>query len=148
MTTAAAAAASTAAAALAPASEAPCPPLQLQQRHGYRHGQRQDRHWHRSGPLLTVLLVLLAAGAASAFVFAPAGRTQLVQQRRQQSSSRPPSGRLRAFNNFFGGDKGKGTQQPSQGVENPFAPELQGRYEDGLGAKIWIYLFSGKIAKV
>lgn len=119
---------------------------------------RQHGHGHpsRRGVLsqLGLVLALALMVTASAFIVVvpnTGGRARLFhpppQQQRAAASLLP----RRVFNNWFGsgGDKKKGQGQgQQQQQESPFKPELQGQYNDGIGAKIWIYLFSGKIAKV
>lgn len=117
------------------------------------HLQQQRRRLYRSLLLLPLLLlVLLLLGLATcplaAAFIVPSPRTssssiQSSRQHQQRPSLVPRSLGL----DFFGGNKNKKRPQklPEQ---SPFRPELQIEYKDGLGAKIWIYLFSGKIAKV
>jgi hypothetical protein len=155
-------AATAAAAALArPSAASPLqqPPKELPSRIGHRQPQL-----HRLLGLLLLLASSVSTTTASAFVVPPRGggglhhlQQQQQQQQQQQHphSTRPPSSSStllpRPAFNFFGGGGGGGNkkqQQQPKREENPFRPELQGVYNDGLGAKIWIYLFSGKIAQV
>lgn len=99
-------------------------------------------------PLFVIILFVALAGSAQAFV---------PLRPSSSSSTSCPALRPRPLTQAhlfgLGGRSGSKSKIAKKGnmkisIPRPFAPENMATYDDDLFAKIWIFLFSGKIAAV